>query len=77
MSPLDSYAARDRGVSRFLPRIGAADNVTESVTPRGLSGPLAYTRADRSRSALPITETELKAIAAAAIVGVSRIPKAG
>lgn len=30
-----------------------------------------------SRSALPITETELKLIAAAAIIGLSRIPKNG
>lgn len=37
----------------------------------------SYNRARRSRRALPITETELKLIAAAAIIGLSRIPKKG
>ena len=31
----------------------------------------------RNRKALPITETELKLIAAAAIIGLNRIPKKG
>jgi hypothetical protein len=33
--------------------------------------------AARSRSALPITDTELKLMAAAAIMGLKRIPKVG
>lgn len=37
----------------------------------------SYSCARRRRSALPITETELKLIAAAAIIGLSRIPKKG
>ena len=36
-----------------------------------------YTFAVRSRSALPITDTELKLMAAAAIIGESRIPNTG
>jgi hypothetical protein len=38
---------------------------------------LAYSFADLSLSALAITETELKLIAAAAIIGLSRSPKNG
>jgi hypothetical protein len=38
---------------------------------------ILYMRVIRSRSALPITETELKLIAAAAMMGLKRIPKAG
>jgi hypothetical protein len=36
-----------------------------------------YSLIDRSRSAFPITETELKLIAAPAIIGLSRTPKNG
>ena len=36
-----------------------------------------YTRARFSRSALLITDTELKLMAAAAIIGLSRMPKRG
>ena len=36
-----------------------------------------HSRARRRRRALPITDTELKLIAAAAIMGLSRIPKKG
>src|SRR6516162_6545535 len=36
-----------------------------------------YSRANRSSSALPMTETELKLIAAAATIGLSNRPKAG
>jgi hypothetical protein len=36
-----------------------------------------HTLARRRRKALPITETELKLIAAAAIIGLSRTPKNG
>ena len=39
--------------------------------------PLAYSRANRKRSELPMTETELKLIAAAATIGLSSKPKAG
>ncbi len=38
---------------------------------------LVYTLIRRSRSALPMTDTELKLIAAAASIGESRIPKKG
>src|ERR1043166_8656982 len=37
----------------------------------------AYARVDRKRSALPITETELKLIAAPAIIGLRSRPKNG
>ena len=36
-----------------------------------------HIRANRRRSAFPITETELKLIAAAAMMGLRRMPKAG
>ena len=36
-----------------------------------------YIRVIRSRSALPITETELRLMAAAAMMGLKRMPKAG
>ena len=36
-----------------------------------------HTRTLRNRSAFPITETELKLIAAAAIIGLGRMPKKG
>jgi hypothetical protein len=36
-----------------------------------------YSRANRRRSELPMTETELKLIAAAAMIGLSNRPKAG
>ncbi len=39
--------------------------------------PSRYTLTRRSRSALPITDTELKDMAAAAIMGDSRMPKNG
>ena len=38
---------------------------------------ITYRLTRRSRSALPITETELKLMAAAAIIGLSRTPKNG
>ncbi len=41
------------------------------------SGPHPYILVIRSRSALPITETELRLMAAAAMMGLRRIPKAG
>ena len=44
---------------------------------RGRRRGLAYTRALLSRSALPTTETELKLIAAAAMMGLSSTPKKG
>ncbi len=48
---------------------------------RGLTLPAdpdrGYRLTRRSRRALPITETELKLIAAAAIMGLSKRPKAG
>jgi hypothetical protein len=43
--------------------------VVEDVAP--------HSRVKRSRSALPMTETELKLIAAAATIGLSSRPKAG
>ena len=39
--------------------------------------PLGYSLAPRNRSALPITETELKDIANAATTGLSRMPNIG
>jgi hypothetical protein len=39
--------------------------------------PEAYNRAFRNRRALPITETELKLMAAEAIIGLSSNPKNG
>ena len=38
---------------------------------------IVYNRARLSRSALVITDTELKLIAAAAMIGLSRMPKIG
>lgn len=46
------------------------------LTQRGQVSP-PHTRVRRSRSAFPITDTELNAIAAAAIVGVRSAPKNG
>lgn len=36
-----------------------------------------YTRAERSRSAFPMTDTELKLMAAAAIIGLKSTPSTG
>jgi len=48
------------------------------LTPPRLRPPSRYqTRARRSRKALPITDTELKLMAAAAMIGLSSKPKAG
>ena len=41
------------------------------------SGAHPYIRVIRNRSALPITETELRLMAAAAMMGLKRMPKAG
>jgi hypothetical protein len=46
--------------------------------PRGLRPPYrTYSATRRNRSALPTTETELRLIAAAAIIGLSSRPKNG
>jgi hypothetical protein len=42
-----------------------------------LAGDFPYQDARRNRSALPITDTELKLIAALAIIGLSSHPKIG
>ena len=47
------------------------------VSPVSAFNVEAYGCARRSLSALPITETELRLIAAAAIIGLRRIPKTG
>jgi hypothetical protein len=39
--------------------------------------PWAYSRANRKRNELAITDTELKLIAAAATIGLSKSPNAG
>src|SRR4051794_25573579 len=54
-------------------RIGAAGDDTRRSSHAGRH----QIRAVRSRSALAITETELKAIAAAAMMGLKSRPKAG
>lgn len=43
----------------------------------GVGGVLIYSRILFNRSALPITDTELKLMAAAAIIGESSMPKKG
>ena len=43
----------------------------------GSSSKFRYRRRNRKRSELPITDTELKLIAAAATIGLSNSPKAG
>jgi hypothetical protein len=47
------------------------------LLPAENKGTGRYNRARRRRRALPITDTELKLIAAAAIIGLSRMPKNG
>ncbi len=44
---------------------------------RPLKSPTAYSLAFRNRNAFEITDTELNVIAAAASIGLSRIPKTG
>jgi len=60
------------GAERAVVRI---DGYVAAASRGGNQGP--HTRARLSRKALPITETELKLIAAAAIIGLSRIPNHG
>ncbi len=50
---------------------------SHSTTPRTREEVSLQIRAPRNRSALAITDTELKLIAAAAIIGLSRMPKKG
>ena len=55
------------------PDDGSAENSGRSLFYLTLS----HNRVSRKRSALPITDTELKLIAAAATIGLSNTPKAG
>ena len=65
------------------PRTAAGAGGDAGTLPSGGSftrGPAPwrrYSSTRRSRSALPITETELRLIAALAIIGLSRRPKTG
>lgn len=76
-------ARNGRGVNQlFLERDLGQRQPDQSIVQRRESIVLesrdeAHTRADRSRSAFAMTETELKLIAAAAIIGLSRMPKNG
>jgi len=52
-------------------------NGGQPVPSRFASGQRAHNRARRKRNELPITDTELKLMAAAAITGLSSSPKTG
>ena len=71
---LAAFSKRERAkVSRRLNGQAQPDRTVRRQSRN--SQPLSDTRL--KRSALPMTETELKLIAAAAIIGLSRIPKKG
>jgi len=59
-------------LSRYIAKLRRQPMFTESVC-----GETPHNRTPRSRNAFPTTETELKLIAAAAIMGLSRSPKNG
>ena len=64
------------GQARSGRRVGTSAPATSRCWPHGRDGRYeSFMR--RSRSALPITDTELRLIAAAASIGLSRIPNAG
>ena len=75
--------ARERRGGRVLgePVSAKAIATTKATTTMTLMGPCRSPRQPsstrRSRSALPMTETELRLIAALAIMGLSRIPNRG
>jgi len=66
VSLVNPFAARPLPAPRR-----AARETRPAVVP---SGPHAYNRATLSRSALPMTDTELSDIASAATTGLSRMP---
>lgn len=73
--------AEQRGVcfsTKSAAKLGTVAQCSGQLRNHALS-PTAqrYSEARRNRSALPITETELKLIAAAAIIGLSNSPKNG
>ena len=55
----------------------AASTVTIEGKPADGQILAGHSRTKRSRNALPMTDTELKLMAAAAMIGLSRTPKAG
>ena len=68
--------------SRLLPAVHLRGRGTppQGLEPRGhglARSSASYSRVTRSRSALPTTLTDDSAIAAAAMIGDSRMPKAG
>ena len=71
----DQETSRHLPHARTLSRPMRLDNRSHA-TKSGL-GSSGHSRTPRSRSALPITETELNAIASAAMIGLSIRPNAG
>ena len=69
------HTAQIDSVRRYLFRRASLLRVS-NLQPKKC-GSHHYSRARRRRKALPITDTELKLIAAAAIIGLSRTPKKG
>ena len=64
-------------ISEFKIPIGLSRGARHLIVPLTLLGSEIHSFIDRSRSALAMTETELKLIAAPAIIGLRRIPKNG
>jgi hypothetical protein len=68
-----------RCAGSFQPALRLTKIVARRLSPQGetVAQFHAHSRAKRRRSALPITDTELRLMAAAAITGLSNSPKLG